>query len=295
MTSSSQQNHSATVPSTASSTVDGHRSVPFRTVSVAAAVLLLTLGCARGALADDGQPASPPPVPAVSAGPSEWQTSGLDSTSITAVRLSADERTLTFDLSLQGGQDGCWRNPSATLGTDEGWTDHVARVDLLIESRLSQTSGACPEREPAQAAVTLPGALGSRDVVVNSFDSYTRDGQSLHKCGENGCHPAPTGCTPASYEQAMRAADSPRHTYRTERGCDGSWLVLDLSTNAGPVCDDPSNPACVRDVRTTRWFFRAATAGWQVIAATRSGGCTAVREAEPAFPETLCASLPPVS
>jgi len=263
---------------------------------VLAGVALLSVACAGQAGHRD---ARPEPTAEPTAEPTEWGTFALDSTSIDTVLLSDGDRTLSFAVRLPAGRDGCARNLSAAVDSDEGWTDRVVRVRLLLESRLTLVSGACPTQAPASVTLSLPAPLGTRDVVVNSSGSamYTRDGAgALRHCGELGCHPAPTGCTPDSYEQAMRAADSPQHTYRTERGCDGTWLVLDLSSGGGPVCGDyPNSTACPHDSRTTRWFFHARPDGWQVVTATHLAGCPPVQKVEPAFPTKLCDGLPPVN
>ncbi|MEZ0077509.1 hypothetical protein [Planotetraspora sp. GP83] len=90
-----------------------------------------------------------------------------------------------------------------------------------------------------------------------------------------------------SYLQALRDADTPRHSTWNERGCDGRWLVLDISTGAGPVCE--AGVSCPANM--TRFFYQATTTGWRVVTATRSAGCSAVRKAEPAFPTALCSEL----
>ncbi len=206
---------------------------------------------------------------------------------VTEVRVSPDGRVLTLDARVPDGPDGCLRGPTGRL---DGFEPKLVRVDIRFESRLLMAGDGCPGERTVPVEVRLPEPLGERDVVVNLDQLYTPDRPGLlRRCGELGCHPAPTGCTSDSYYQAARDADAPEHSYHRERGCDGKWLVMDISINSGPVCEGSGD--CAGASGTTRYFYRATPTGWRVIAATTKPGCDDVRSAEPRFPRTLCAKL----
>ncbi|GGO28020.1 hypothetical protein GCM10010116_56180 [Microbispora rosea subsp. aerata] len=206
---------------------------------------------------------------------------------ISEVRVSRDGRVLTLDTRVPDGPDGCLRGPTGRL---DGFEPKLVHVDIRFESRLLTAGNGCPGERTVPVEVRLPKPLGKRDVVVNLDQRYTLDRPGLlRRCGELGCHPAPTGCTSDSYYQAAGDADAPEHSYHRERGCDGKWLVMDISISGGPVCERPGE--CAGASRTTRYFYRATPAGWRVITATTGPGCDDVLVAEPRFPRELCAKL----
>ncbi len=214
-----------------------------------------------------------------------WVTFAVST--VTRVRISPDGRVLTLDARVPDGPDGCLRGPTGRL---DGFEPKLVRVDIRFESRLLMAGGGCPGERTVPVEVRLPKPLGERDVVVNLDQLYTPDQPGLlRRCGELGCHPAPTGCTSDSYYQAARDADAPEHSYHSERACDGKWLVMDISINSGPVCEGPGD--CAGASRTTRYFYRATPTGWRVITATTTPGCDDVLAAEPRFPRGLCATL----
>lgn len=144
------------------------------------------------------------------------------------------------------------------------------------------------------AEVRLPSALGHRELAVDNDTTFTADDAhlpDLRLCGDRGCHPAPTGCTPASYDKAVAALDVPKHTSRGEEHCDGKWLVFDVSSRMGPACAEGQAPGCGASL-DDRWFFRGEKSGWVPLARGTKAGCADVHRIEPAFPATLCAGLP---
>jgi len=212
---------------------------------------------------------------------------------VTGVRLGTDGRTLLVDTRVPSGADACVRGLKAVL-TDP-MTD-LARVQLTFVSPSGDRASGCTKEREATAKVKLPEPLGDRDVVVDNYTRFTLDGAeppALRLCGELGCTPPATGCTAASYEQALRAVDAPAHTYRDSEKCDGKWLVLDFSWRTGPACAGSTEPGCSSRLGD-RWFFRAKKSGWEPFFRTASGGCRAVRREEPDFPTALCASLAPL-
>ncbi|MFG2313318.1 hypothetical protein ACGFS9_32375 [Streptomyces sp. NPDC048566] len=224
-------------------------------------------------------------------GPIPWTT--MQPSAVTGVRLGADGRTLSLATRVPRGPRACYHSLKAVLG-EPG--DGIVRVQVTFTSPSQDRGSGCTEEGTATARVTLPEPLGDRDVIVDNYTHFTAEGAeppALRLCGELGCTPPATGCTTASYEQALMAVDAPMHTYRDDERCDGKWLVLDISWRTGPACGDSTDPACSSRLGD-RWFLRATKAGWEPIVRTAAGGCADVRRREPAFPSALCASLEPL-
>jgi hypothetical protein len=215
---------------------------------------------------------------------------------VTGIRLDDGDRTLLLATQVPSGADACVRDLKAVL--TEPMTDDLARVQVTFVSPSGDRSSGCTKERTATARLRLPEPLGNRDVVLSGYNTrFTRDGAeppALRLCGELGCTPPATGCTPDSYDQALMAVDAPAHTYRDSEYCDGRWLVLDFSWRTGPACAGSSEPGCSSRLGD-RWFFRAKKSGWEPFFRTTSGGCAAVQHREPDFPTSLCASLAPLS
>ncbi|MFC9632244.1 hypothetical protein ACFTY8_23940 [Streptomyces mirabilis] len=224
--------------------------------------------------------------------PIPWTT--MEPSAVTGARLGDDRRTLLLDAPVPSGAHACVRKLKAVL------TDPMAdlvRVQITFTSPSGDRASGCTKESTATAKVRLPMPLGDRDVIVDNYTRFTADGAKppgLRLCGKLGCTPPATGCTAASYDQALMAVDAPEHTYRDSEKCDGKWLVLDFSWRTGPACGDSADPACSSRLGD-RWFFRAKKSGWAPIVRTSAGGCRDVQRAEPAFPASLCASLAPLS
>ncbi|MER7190038.1 hypothetical protein [Streptomyces flaveolus] len=258
------------------------------TVMLCAAAVLL-LGACGTEVAGRGNGTSPSQT---TAEPTPWTT--MQPSAVTGVRLGEDHRTLLLQTQVPSGPHPCVRELKAVL-TDP--LSDLARVQVTFTSPSGDRASGCTEESTATAQVRLPEPLGDRDVIVDNYTRFTADGATppaLRLCGELGCTPPPTGCTTPSYEQALKAVDAPMHTYRNAEHCDGKWLVLDFSWRTGPVCGDPTNPACTSRLGD-RWFYRAKKTGWDPFFRTATGGCEAVQQREPAFPTRLCASLPPLA
>lgn len=227
-------------------------------------------------------------------GPNAWITQAPSE--VTGARLGDDQRTLTLQAKIPSGGNACVRGLKAVV------TDSVAKtvwVQITYSSPPYDTDAraACKGESPATAWVRLPAPLGHRDLIVDNDVTFTADGAglpALRMCGKLGCRPPATGCTTASYEQALIAVDAPDHTYWDSRGCDGKWLVLDFSWRTGPACGDSTGTGCSSRLGD-RWFFRAEKSGWVPIVEGAAGGCRNVQRQEPAFPTSLCASLAPLS
>ncbi|MEU6515997.1 hypothetical protein [Streptomyces sp. NPDC046978] len=212
---------------------------------------------------------------------------------VTGAHLSDDRRTLFLDTQVPSGTHACVRELKAVL--TEPMTDLV-RVQVTFTSPSADRASGCTKESRATAKVRLPEPLGDREVVVDYYTVFTAHGAeppALRLCGELGCTPPTTGCTAASYEQALMAVGAPDHTSQDSEKCDGKWLVLDFSWRTGPACGDSTGPACSSRLGD-RWFFRAKKSGWAPMLRTSAGGCRDVQRKEPAFPTSLCVSLAPL-
>ncbi|MEU7704184.1 hypothetical protein [Streptomyces nodosus] len=253
------------------------------------AVAVLVLGACGTQVAGEGDGRAPLPA---ATEPIPWTT--MQPSTVTGVRLSGDRRTLLLDTQVPSGAHACVRKLKAVLTNP--MTD-VVRVQITFTSPSGDRASGCTEESPATVKVRLPEALGDRNVIVDNYTLFTADGAeppALRLCGELGCTPPATGCTAASYDQALMAIGAPAHTYRSSEECDGKWLVLDFSWRTGPACAGSTEPGCSSRLGD-RWFFRAKKSGWEPIIRTSAGGCQDVQRKEPAFPTSLCASLAPLS
>ncbi|MFE6892290.1 hypothetical protein [Streptomyces sp. NPDC057694] len=250
----------------------------------AVAVLLLgacgTLSAGSGAI---------PPTPVETP---HWQT--YAPFGVTAARLADDGRTLSVVAEIPHGGKTCVRDLKAVVTST---SDRTVWVQVSYAHLTGDPHADCAGTTTGTAEVRLPSALGHRNLATDVHTTFTADGADLPElrlCGERGCHPAPTGCTPASYNQAVMALDVPNHTRRGDEHCDEKWLVFDISSRMGPACAEGEAPGCGAS-RGDRWFFRAEKAGWVPIVRSTKSGCTDVHRVEPAFPSALCSGLPPVN
>jgi hypothetical protein len=267
------------------------RSIAAAIGGAAAALLLAACGtqlAAPGGGATSGSATAPAPSP------TPWQT--YAPSNITAAGLAEDQRTLTLTATVpDGGSRRCYRDLKAVV-TDTS--------DRTVWVQVTYASGGVPGCVSGEATATtrirLPSPLGRRELSVDNLRTFIADpatAPELRLCGDLGCHPAPTGCTTASYEQAMIAAGAPMHSYRNFERCGGKWLVIDFTWRTGPACGDgqsdgSADPACASSLGD-RVFFHAQKTGWAPIGHSSKGGCTDVRRVEPSFPTKLCATLEP--
>ncbi|MEV3858101.1 hypothetical protein AB0J38_27685 [Streptomyces sp. NPDC050095] len=256
---------------------------PVRPVAAVVLCVLSVLGLAACGTRQAGGAGA-----AAASTPTAWQT--FAPSDVKAARLGKDQRTLTLTPTVpNGGARPCYRDLKAVV-TDTS--------DRTVWVQITYASGGVPGCVNGQATTTvrtrLPSPLGERVLSVDNLRTFTADSATapdLRLCGELGCHPAPTGCTPASYDQAVHALDVPNHTSRGPEHCDGKWLVFDVSSLVGPACPEGAAPGCGASIGD-RWFFRAEKSGWVPIARSAKAGCTDVHRIEPAFPAALCAELP---
>ncbi|MFE2421047.1 hypothetical protein [Streptomyces hokutonensis] len=251
------------------------------------AVTVLFLGGCGTQVAGDASGATPTAsIP--------WTT--MEPSAVTAAQLAGDQRTLTLTARVPDGKHPCVRALKAALTASER---NILWVQITYSSPSGDRSSGCTGERTASTRLRLPKPLGNQKLVVDQDTQFTADGAklpALRLCGELGCNPPATGCTTASYEQAMIAADAPEHSYRDAEHCDGKWLVIDFSWRTGPVCGDTTaTPSGCTSRLGDRVFYRAEPAGWKTITASSTGGCEAVQRAEPKFPTALCATLAPLS
>ncbi|MFD8642647.1 hypothetical protein ACFV14_20370 [Streptomyces zaomyceticus] len=210
---------------------------------------------------------------------------------INGVRTADGGRSLVVDAEVPDGARDCVRGLRGELHTVEHGTVYVM---VTFETRSLDQNAGCTGTQRVEATVKLREPLGSRRVMVNSGAVFTPVGAAppaLRQCGENGCDPTPPRCTSSSYRQAVDATDIPRHTSWEERGCDDTWLVLDLSTRMGPVCGDVGD-GCSTSAISQRWFYRAEPSGWRPVTMNGDAGCAGIHKLLPELPERLCATLP---
>lgn len=257
-----------------------------RTAVVLGAAVALLAGCGSETAGTDRGSAGAAPSATM---PAAWTT--VAPIRVDGVRTADGGRSLAVDAVVADGAGDCVRGLRGDLDTVENGTVYVM---VTYESPSLDRASGCTETQQVAATVRLREPLGSRTVMVNNRYVYTPDGATppaLRECGENGCDPTPPRCTSSSYRQAVNDTDIPEHTSWKERGCDDTWLVLDLSTRMGPACGDPGG-GCTPSSVTQRWFYRAASSGWRPAATNGDAGCAGIRKILPELPERLCASLP---
>ncbi|RPE40595.1 hypothetical protein EDD90_3651 [Streptomyces sp. Ag109_O5-1] len=263
---------------------------PWAALLCAVAVLLLG-GCGT-VVAGQGGGATP-----TETGPVPW--TDVAPSAVTGARLAADHRTLSLDAKVPIGPRPCYRDLKA-VDTDAkyGAVPGAVHVQITYSTAYGDPSSGCTKEKTATTRVRLPEPLGGRKLVIDNSTVFTAEGAkppALRLCGELGCNPPATGCTTASYDQAMIAVGAPMHSYPDAEHCDGKWLVLDFSWRTGPACgDDTKDSACTSRLGD-RFFLRAERSGWQPFFESATGGCTAVQHRQPDFPTALCASLAPLS
>ncbi|MFD7013675.1 hypothetical protein [Streptomyces sp. NPDC059928] len=218
----------------------------------------------------------------------------MEPSTVTGARLTNDRRTLILDTQVPSGEHPCVRDLKAVL-TDP--VQDTVRVQITFSSPSMDRRSGCTGESTATTQVQLPGRLGHQDVIVDRSLHFTTDGAkppALRLCGQLGCRPPATGCTAASYDQALIAVNAPAHTYRDSEKCDGKWLVLDLSWRTGPACSEAAGSSCSSRLGD-RWFFKAKSSGWVPIANGATGGCRDVQRNEPDFPTSMCDALAPLA
>jgi hypothetical protein len=250
---------------------------------LAVVILLLALaGC--GTVHAGASAATPSPALSL------WRTWGFSGDQIVSVTEEDAGRRLLIVAEVPSGGKLCASALTAKLNE---WTSLGVNINLTFQSPYQ---GTCRLQHPESAVLALPGPLGQRDIVIDSAAVFAPTATTaMRRCSDQGgaCTfpPVPPAtCSQSSYDDAMMATAPAMHAVYSELGCDGQWLVLDVGWPGGASgCDGPS---CTPDLVSTHWFFRASPHGWQVIASSRTAGCTQVHQVEPKFPSKLCAKIP---
>ncbi len=258
-----------------------------RTIVLGAALAALA-GCGSKAAGNADTADGVPGAPTTRATATAWTL--VAPISIDGVRTADGGRSLEVVATVSDGVGDCVRDLRGAVESVENGTLYVK---VTYESPSLDRDSGCTGTRQVEATVKLGEPLGTRKVMVNSRNVYTPDGSTppdLRRCGENGCDPTPPRCTPSSYRQAVNDTDIPEHTSWEERGCDDTWLVLDLSTRMGPVCGE-ADAGCSSTV-SQRWFYRAETEGWRPVTMNGAAGCAGIHKVLPELPDRLCAELP---
>jgi len=258
--------------------------VRIRVLAVAALALVLA-GCGT---VHAGIPAASP-----SATATYRVAYGFSGDQIVSVSLKDSGRVLAIAAQVPAGRTGCASGLSAKLIQ---WNPS-ANITLTVES-WAPGMNACPSQQMETTGLTLPAALGKRDVVIDTAGTFAPTTSTvLRRCSDLGgacTFPPvpPASCSNPSYSAAMGATAPPQDADFNAVGCDSNWLVLNVGWPGGPSgCDGPT---CNQGSTVTHWFFRAGPHGWIVIANSRTAGCTRVHQVVPQFPTALCAGLPAV-
>lgn len=253
-----------------------------RTVSAAVAACgaaVLLAGCARPGPLGAGASGAPSPA--------DWTTFAAE---VTGVRPGPAPQALVIDVSLPAGAEGCARNPRTDMYTEENNTIYA---NVVVDSARAGVHGGCPGAAAAVVMLTAPGPIGDRVVVLNQ-QAWARTGDAYRRCAADiGCHPPADHCDPSWQLAAFNGLDVPRHAARDVEHCDQQWMVMVVDLNTAQ-CGAGGRPGCSAPPSVHRYFLRFRDGAWQDFAQTQAGGCDAVRRADPAFPDELCRTLPPV-
>ena len=79
-------------------------------------------------------------------------------------------------------------------------SERTVWVQVTFSARTGDPHADCSKTATGTAQVRLPSPLGHRELAVDNDTTFTADAADppdLRRCGDLGCHPAPTGCTPA--------------------------------------------------------------------------------------------------
>jgi hypothetical protein len=213
---------------------------------------------------------------------------------VTAVQ-PLDARHLRITADTPG--PGCTRNLRAVV------TDSDPRqvyVQVTYQQPSATSDAACTKTTSSTVIVSVP-PLHGRPLVIDSETPWiaAAGSQRYQQCtGAFGCdNPPRNHCDPQWLRiAAARIDELPPERNWVNRGCDGRWLVLDMTatiTGCQPL-DGATPPAdCAAAQHHARLFYRFKPAhGWVTVASGIEAGCSEVHATVSAFPPRLCRHLP---
>ncbi len=248
-------------------------------VAVVAAVVVGT-GLTRGTAQDGGRGTEA----------QEWSTFAAD---VLDVRRT-DERSLSLVVELPAGGATCGRDARVEYVQD----DLPDRPDTIyanvVYSAVPAEFGECPERRTTEVPMRVSAPLGDRVLLFNNFGpAWAPDGERYRMCDDLlGCHPPEDPCDPVWIDQTVYYLDVPvkrLRSVREVRGCDGTWLVLDVNPAEG-TCP-PDGGDCDPGGTVSRWFLRFSGEGWETVLRTVEAGCAGLDRRFADFPTALCENL----
>jgi hypothetical protein len=251
------------------------------------AILILVAGCGTSPV----RPGEPDPSSSTggNGGSAAGRMVTYGPSSVDAVWLAADGRTVGLRAVMPGGPPGCGDNLIARAETSPA----TVWVQLTYTARSDTTDLGCSGTGSQTTSLRLARRLGKRTLVVDNMDSWVLDGGRLRKCGLDGCFPKPTGCNEDSYAAVKRASDVPQHSYSKVQACRGEWMIMDVYYPTGHVCGDPG-PGCDSHSVGSRTFYRKLPDGWTRVFGSLVAGCGGVEKVVAGFPVALCQDLPAV-
>ena len=256
---------------------------------------LAVVGMAVFAVLELGQAARTnrtPEVPGTSTTSLRWVTYGAE---VIGVRPGGDDRTAIVQVSLPAGRPDCARDPHMELFNE---TNDTVNATAVFSSASSSVIGACPSRTTVELSLSTPDPLAGRRLSLGGTYAWVVRGNGYVHCQEFlGCDPPTDHCAPGWIDKAVFSLDvSVKHIrgVRTERGCDGNWLVLDIDRSVGACPPAEGKSTCTVPANVTRVFLEWHSQGWANFAGTRQAGCVDVKAARPDFPAALCENLPAV-
>lgn len=168
--------------------------------------------------------------------------------------------------------EGCEERPVTVL--------HPTGTDVRAEVRVEEP-WAPPTCDvvPAEIELDLGEPLGGRRLLTSGSDTafVDRDGALVldaasTPCGRADCStpsPDPAPCGDEAAASAIRAEIDGADPGGTVVGCDGSFLVVDLTVGAGG-CPPNQREACARPKRA---YFVARAGSWRLVTYSRDMTC----------------------
>jgi hypothetical protein len=235
------------------------------------------------------------PAPAAAAMP-EWTTYAAEVVGVRRV----DDLSVVIEVSLPGGASNCARDLHTDMLQDrEPDRPDTIYANVVFSSAGASVHGGCPQQVKAEVTMRVNDPVRDRVFMFNAMGpGWALDGDRYRKCDDIlGCYPPADHCDPVWIDQAVFQLDVPvKHIrgVRDVRGCDGTWLVVDVNPAVGDCPPADGESPCTVPPRTTRWFMHFSGKTWDQLTGAKVGGCAPVRAVRPDFPGSLCENLPAV-